>query len=87
MTRYKGEMLVNQSQGYVDTNKLGLNILGLSLKLGNPTLSLTQKICSWEDRITKGDIYTYQNANWLANSVRYTFYNDFIQVSVDFVKN
>lgn len=87
MTRYKGEMLVNQSQGYVDTNKLGLNILGLSLKLGNPTLSLTQKICSWEDRIIKGDIYTYQNANWLANSVRYTFYNDFIQVSVDFVKN
>ena len=87
MTRYKGEMLVNQSQGYVDTNKLGLNILGLSLKLGNPTLSLTQKICSWEDRIIKGDIYTYQNANWLANSVRYTFYNNFIQVSVDFVKN
>lgn len=87
MTRYKGEMLVNQSQGYVDTNKLGLNILGLSLKLGNPTLSLTQKICSWQDRIIKGDIYTYQNANWLANSVRYTFYNDFIQVSVDFVKN
>lgn len=87
MTRYKGEMLVNQSQGYVDTNKLGLNILGLSLKLGNPTLSLTQKICSWGDRIIKGDIYTYQNANWLANSVRYTFYNDFIQVSVDFVKN
>ena len=87
MTRYKGEMLVNQSQGNVDTNKLGLNILGLSLKLGNPTLSLTQKICSWGDRIIKGDIYTYQNANWLANSVRYTFYNDFIQVSVDFVKN
>lgn len=87
LTRYKGELQVNQGQGRVDVGKLGLNILGLSTKLGNPTLSLTQKHTSWADRIKKGDIYTYNGEKWLANTVKYVFYNDFIQTNIDFVKN
>ena len=41
-----GETLIDQANGAVDLNKLGLNMLGLSLKLGNPTLNATHKITS-----------------------------------------
>lgn len=86
--KYDGETLVDQYNGAVDLNKMGLNILGLSLKLGNPTLNVTQKITVWSNRIKVGDIYRYQNGLWIANVVSYTFLgNGMIQASIQFVQN
>lgn len=85
--KYKGETLVDQSNGAVDLNKLGLNILGLSMKLGEPTLNMTQKLCKWEERIKVGDIYSYNNEIWIANVCSYTVFGDYIQGKISFVKN
>lgn len=86
--KYDGETLIDQYNGAVDLNKMGLNILGLSLKLGNPTLTVTQKITSWNNRIKQGDIYIYEGKTWIANVVAYTFLgNGKIQATIQFVQN
>lgn len=85
--KYDGETLIDQNNGAVDLNKMGLNMLGLSLKLGNPTLNATQKITKWADRIKTGQIYQYQGKLWVANVVNYTFLNGLIQGKVSFVQN
>ena len=86
--KYDGETLVDQYNGAVDLNKMGLNILGLTLKLGNPTLTVTQKICKWQDRIKVGDIYNYEGKTWIANVVAYTLLGDGnVQATIQFVQN
>ena len=95
--KYDGETLIDQTNGAVDLNKMGLNMLGLSLKLGNPTLNATHKITRWADRIKTGQLYEYtakdpntgQNKTslWIANVVNYTFFGGFIQAKISFVQN
>lgn len=89
--KYDGESLIDQSNGAVDLNKLGLNMLGLSMKLGNPTLNATHKITSWNNRIRKGQIYEWtvngKTTLWVANVVNYTFFNGRIQGKISFVQN
>lgn len=86
--KYDGETLIDQYNGAVDLNKMGLNILGLSLKLGNPTLTVTQKITQWENRIKQGDIYNYQGKMWIANVVNYTILGSgYVQATIQFVQN
>lgn len=86
--KYDGETLIDQYNGAVDLNRMGLNILGLSLKLGNPTLTVTQKITTWDKRIKQGDIYYYRGKKWIANVVSYTIFGGgFIQATIEFVQN
>ena len=85
--KYNGETLIDQNNGAVDLNKMGLNMLGLSLKLGNPTLNATHKISKWSDRIKTGQLYEYEGATWVANVVNYTFFNGGVQGKVSFVQN
>ena len=98
VNKYEGETLVDQANGAVDLNKLGLNILGLTLKLGNPTLNATHKITTWANRIKVGDVYEYtaidpttgdyKTSLWVANVVNYTFLSDGrLQGKVSFVQN
>ena len=88
VNKYDGETLVDQYNGAVDLNKMGVNLLGLSLKMGEPTLNIAQKICKWEDRIKKGEIYKYDGAYWIANVCAYTILPDgLVRTNVSFVKN
>lgn len=88
--KYDGEILTNQNNGSIDINKLGLNMVGLSLKLGQPTLTMTQKFTSWKKRIKKGNwfIDSTDNSRWVANNCSYTLItNDKVQATIEFVKN
>lgn len=86
--KYDGGMIINQNNGSIDINKLGLNMVGLSLKLGQPTLTMTQKICTWEKAVKKGDYFIKDGARWVANTCNYTLINkDLIEASIEFVKN
>lgn len=85
--KYEGETLIDQNNGAVDLNKLGLNMLGLSLKMGNPTLNATHKISRWENRIKTGQLYEWNGGLWVANIVNYTFFGGFIQGKISFVQN
>ena len=87
VNKYPGETLVDQVNGAVDLNKMGLNMFGLSLKMGEPVLSATHQISKWEDRIKTGDVYSYQNSLWVANVCSYTFVGGYIQGKISFVKN
>ena len=52
-------------------------MVGVSLQMGEPTLSATHKISSWANRIKKGQIYTDENGDkWLANICSYTIIGD-----------
>lgn len=71
--KFNGEMLIDQYNGAVDLNKMGLNMMGLSLRLGEPTLNATHKITSFNDRIRKGTIYIDESGKkWVANVCSYT---------------
>ena len=84
----RGDIIVDQSNGAVDLNKLGLNILGLSMKLGEPTLNANVKPFKWADRIKTGDRYVYQNETWVANVCSYTALgNGYYKGSISFVKD
>lgn len=87
--KYKGETLINQSNGSIDINKLGLNMVGLSLKLGQPTLNMTQVFSSWDDRVKKGQYFVDANGDrWVANNCVYTIIKpDLIQTNIEFIKN
>jgi len=70
--KYNGEQIVNQNAGIIDINKLGLNMLGESLKDGEPVLTGSCTITKWEDRIREGDYFVDDNNNyWVANVVNY----------------
>ena len=83
-----GDMLLDQSSGGVDLGKLGLNILGLSYKMGQPTLSANIAPRPWAERIKKGDYIIYEGKTWVANSINYTLLgNGLYRGSVNFVKD
>lgn len=87
--KYKGEILSNQSNGSIDLNKLGINMGGLNLKLGEPNLSINLKMVKYEDRVKVGQYFIDNDNNkWVANLVNYVYINDnVIQQTIQFVKN
>jgi hypothetical protein len=86
--KFNGEMPIDQASGAIDLGKAGLNLLGLSFKMGEPTLNVTHRATSWEDRIQKGFVLTYQGEQWTANNCRYTcIETDVYQGQISFVKN
>lgn len=86
--KYEGEMPIDQASGSIDLGKAGLNLLGLSFKMGEPTLNVTHRATSWENRIQKGFVLTYQGEQWTANNCRYTcIAEDTYQGQISFVKN
>lgn len=84
----EGEMFSDQANGAVDLSKMSLNMMGLNMKLGEPTLLANVAITSWNDRIRKGQILQYQGSEWVANVCTYQFLADeTIKGTVEFVKN
>lgn len=82
------ESLVDQYSGAIDLNKMGSNMIGLSLKLGEPTMNVSYQINKWADRIKQGEIYKYNNEIWIANVCAITILpNGMLQEKVSFVKN
>ena len=86
--KFPGDMIVDQANGGVDLNRLGLNLLGLSHKLGQPTLNASQSFVSWQNRIEKGDWITYQGDIWVANVISYVpLGNGYYSGTISFVKD
>lgn len=86
--KYDGEMLIDQSNGSIDLNKMGLNMLGTSLMMGEPTRNYTHEISNMEDRIKEGQYFIENGERWVANSCSYTIINmNKIVGQISFVKN
>lgn len=86
--KYKGEQVINQNDGLIDLNKMGINAFGESLKDGEPILTLQCQITDWNNRIKEGDYFIKDNRVWVANVVNYTVIKDGVySCSVEFSKN
>ena len=86
--KFNGEMVIDQSNGAVDLNKLGANMFGLALKLGEPTLTRTLKIVDFANRIRKGQYILFNGEKWIANTISHTIFDGGkVQSVVNFVKN
>ena len=86
--KYDGQQIVNQNDGLIDLNKLGLNILGESLKDGEPVLTGSCTITDWASRIKEGDYFVDNGVYWVANVVNYTeIAPGKFRCSVEFSKN
>lgn len=88
--KYRGQQLVNQSDGLIDISKVGLNIFGESLKDGEPVLTANCTVTDWEHRIREGDYFKDANNNniWVANIVTYNeIAEGKYRCSVEFSKN
>lgn len=83
-----GDMYVDQSNGAVDLNKLGTNMFGLALKLGEPSKTKTLQIVDFANRIRKGQYIIDNGEKWIANVITHTILDKGkVQSVVNFVKN
>lgn len=71
MDKEDGEMNASASGASIDLGKLGLNMLGLSMRTGVPTLTYSQCISSWDDCVKVGDTIEKDYSLWVANKCQY----------------
>lgn len=86
--KHRGDMFIEQVNGGVDLGKVGQNLLGIAVKMGETTLGVTHTFSDWKDRIKKGDYVIYKGELWVANTTNFTFFSETkIQERINFVKN
>ncbi len=88
----KGQFLVSSGSASTDISKLGLNMLGVALRSGEPTMTCGQLITTWDKRIQVGQVFTYSNEKWIATKASYTTLasnsaNTTIKGTIEFTKN
>ena len=87
-SKFEGQMIIDQTNGAVDLSNLGRNMLGLSYKMGEPSLGAVYKPTTWANRIKKGDYITFDGATWVANACNMTLLKGgYYQERVSFVKD
>ncbi len=83
-----GQMNVSSSGASIDISKLGLNMMGVSMRTGVPTMTATQMIGAWDERIRKGSLCVYEGENWIATKCNYqTLGNNEILGTIEFTKD
>lgn len=88
-----GEMNASASGASIDLNKLGLNMLGLSMRTGVPTLTYGQVISKWDNRIKVGQTLEKDGCTWVANKCQYQAIGqskggyDYIKGTIEFTRD
>lgn len=84
----EGQFIASASGSSPDLGKLGLNMLGVSLKSGEPTMTCGQLLSSFDNRIKIGQTLTHDNATWVATKASYvTLGEDVVKGTIEFTKN
>lgn len=88
INKYVGENRLDQNSGSVDLSRIGLNMFGTALKIGNAELVIVQKFSNFANRIKKGTLWIdSQNQKWLANIVTTTIFKNYVICRIVFTKN
>lgn len=83
-----GEMNVSASGASIDIGKQGLNMLGVSMRTGVPTMTCNQVISTWNNRILKGQIRKKDGYTWVANKCDYqTIADGIIKGTIEFTRD
>lgn len=86
--KYQGEERLDQNSGSVDLNRIGSNLFGTAIKIGNESLNVINKLSTYENRPKKGMVYTdSDNSKWLIDTVNTTFFNGYCVSEVSLTKN
>ena len=84
----EGQFLASATGSSPDIGKLGLNMLGVSLKSGEPTMTCGQTVSSYENRIKVGQTIKYDGATWVATKASYvTLGEGVVKGTIEFTKN
>lgn len=88
----EGQFLASASAPSIDIAKLGLNMLGLSLRSGEPTMTCGQLISYWGARLKVGQVLTLNDDRWVVTKASYKAFhcdgtNDVIKGTLEFTKN
>ena len=67
-----GQFVASSGSASTDIGKLGLNMLGVALRSGEPTMTCGQLITTWDKRIQVGQVLTLNNEKWIATKASYT---------------
>lgn len=88
-----GEMNASSSGASIDLGKLGLNMLGLSMRTGVPTMTCTQTISYWHSRVKVGQTLEKDGYTWVANKCQYQVIGqskggyDYIKGTIEFTRD
>ena len=83
-----GEMNVSASGASIDLGKLGVNMLGISMRTGVPTMTCNQVMSTWENRILKGQTIERFGHTWVANKCDYQTIGDgIIKGTIEFTRD
>lgn len=83
-----GEMNVSASGASIDLGKLGVNMLGISMRTGVPTMTCNQVMSTWENRILKGQTTERFGHTWVANKCDYQTIGDgIIKGTIEFTRD
>ena len=86
--KYNGEIRLDQGNGNVDLGKMGVNMFGNAIKIGNETKTIIDKFTDFRSRVRKGTIWTSNNGDkYFADTVSTTVYKDFCVSQITFSKN
>ena len=88
----EGQFISSTGSSSPDIGKLGLNMLGVALKSGEPTMTCSQMLTKWVNRIKVGDIFTKDDEKWIATKASYTRLTsgdqkEIIKGTIEFTKN
>lgn len=85
--KFNGDILTNQNAGQVNIERLGLNMEGQIIRLGNQTITTSQKVSDWSSVVHKGYLWQRNDGNYYANVVDIMCENDGFMVNVEWSKN
>lgn len=85
--KYQGAERLDIGQGASDIMKMGLNLLGMSVKTGVDTLVRTEKFLKHEDKIKVGSIYYENGDKYIATKVDECVFSDFVFQTIQYTKN
>lgn len=68
----EGQFLASANSTSPDLSKLGLNMLGVTLRSGEPTMTCTQVLSDWNSCLRVGQVYRENDETWVVTKASYS---------------
>ena len=89
----EGQFLASTGSTSPDLSKLGLNMMGISLRSGEPTMTCTQVLSDWGNCLKVGQVYRENDETWIVTKASYSTLTttnskaSVIKGTIEFTKN
>lgn len=86
ISQYRGELLLNQENGALDLEKLGINVNGQLLMMGAPKVTINRVISKESDAVHKGQYIKYNNYKYVVNVSSISYFPNYIMETIELVR-